>query len=115
MPAINGNKIVWVQTMGIIVSRWELLQSLLLDFSASPISGNAPLKVAFSDESTGSPISWNWNFGDGTTSKQQNPKHTYSSEGTYTVTLTVKDEIGNNSVTKSNYINIEAPLEVSFR
>ncbi len=45
--------------------------------------------VAFTDQSTpsGTIISWNWNFGDGTSSTSQNPSHTYNSTGSYTVTL----------------------------
>lgn len=63
-----------------------------VDFSASPTSGNAPLKVAFTDNSTGSPTSWNWDFGDGTNSTEENPVHTYNSSGQYTVTLTEKND-----------------------
>ena len=63
-----------------------------VDFSASPTSGNAPLKVAFTDNSTGSPASWNWDFGDGTNSTEENPVHTYNISGQYTVTLTEKND-----------------------
>ncbi|RXA21360.1 PKD domain-containing protein [Methanosarcina sp. MSH10X1] len=77
-------------------------------FSASPTSGNTPLSVTFTDSSTGSPIVWSWNFGDGTTSATQNPVHTYSTAGNYTVTLTVTNTAGNNTVTKSNYIKATA-------
>jgi PKD repeat protein len=55
------------------------------------------LTVAFTDESTdadGSISSWHWNFGDGGTSTQQNPIHTYAAEGSYSVTLTVTDNEG---------------------
>lgn len=63
-----------------------------VDFSASPTSGNAPLKVAFTDNSIGSPTSWNWDFGDGTNSTEENPVHTYNSSGQYTITLTEKND-----------------------
>ena len=43
--------------------------------------------VSFTDQTTSSPTSWNWLFGDGTFSNQQNPSHIYSSSGNYTVTL----------------------------
>jgi hypothetical protein len=64
---------------------------LVAAFSASPLSGKAPLTVKFTDKSTGAPTSWFWNFGDGKTSTEQNPMHTYTTEGTYTVRLTVKN------------------------
>ena len=72
--------------------------------SASPTSGNVPLKVQFTDKSTGSSTSWKWSFGDGTSSTVKNPAHTYSKAGKYTVTLTVKNAAGGNMVTKSNHI-----------
>jgi PKD repeat protein len=55
------------------------------------------LTVNFFDASTdpdGTIVGWNWNFGDGNTSTQQNPIHTYAAGGTYTVTLTVTDNDG---------------------
>ena len=59
------------------------------NFSGSPTSGTEPLTVNFTDLSTGSITSWAWTFGDGGTSTAQNPSHTYTSAGTYTVALTV--------------------------
>ncbi len=67
------------------------------NFSATPIKGNAPLDVTCNDTSTGSPTLWYWNFGDGNTSTEQSPKHTYSKSGTYTVNLTVSNGYGTDS------------------
>lgn len=54
--------------------------------------------VAFTDTSTGGPTSWFWDFGDGNTSNQQNPVHTYAVGGTsYIVTLTVQNAVGSDS------------------
>jgi len=76
-------------------------------FSASPISGKAPLTVKFTDKSTSNPTSWTWIFGDGSTSKVQNPVHKYTKKGTNTVSLTVKNVGGSSSVTKSKYIIVK--------
>ena len=59
--------------------------------SATPWSTRfAPLTTDFTDLSTGGAItSWSWDFGDATTSTAQNPGHTYTAAGTYTVSLTV--------------------------
>ncbi len=76
-------------------------------FTGNATSGNAPLTVAFTDSSTGSPTSWNWNFGDGTAnSTTKNPIHKYSTAGDYTVTLTVGNSAGTNTATKPNYIKV---------
>ncbi|WP_067508375.1 PQQ-dependent sugar dehydrogenase [Actinoplanes sp. TFC3] len=66
--------------------------------AANPPSGPAPLTVAFSSAGSadpeGSALGYAWDFGDGTTSSQANPAKTYSSNGTYTATLTVTDAEG---------------------
>jgi PKD repeat protein len=62
---------------------------LVASFSAAPFAGRAPLLVSFTDTSTGTPTSWSWDFGDGGTSSEQNPEHTYTASGTYSVRLTV--------------------------
>ena len=67
------------------------------DFSYSPLSPQAGEVVSFTDRSydpDGSIVSWCWDFGDGTTSSDRNPTHVYTSPGTYTVTLTVRDDRG---------------------
>lgn len=79
------------------------------DFEALYTSGVFPLTVVFADRSTANPTSWTWNFGDGTTSTQQNPTHTYSGLGDYTVTLTVTNALGSSKAStesKNNYITV---------
>jgi PKD repeat protein len=77
-------------------------------FSASPTSGNAPLKVQFTDKSSNVPTSWKWSFGDGKTSTVKNPAYTYNKAGKYTVSLTVKNAAGTSTKTIKNYITVNA-------
>ena len=80
------------------------------DFSASPVTGTAPLTVAFTDNSTGVPTSWEWNFGDNTAlDNTQNPSHTYATAGTYDVTLSADGPGGQDNVTKVGYITVTPP------
>jgi PKD repeat protein len=82
-------------------------QPLDADFTADHTTGGAPLQVAFTDTSTGSPTGWSWNFGDGSpASAAQSPTHTYSAVGTYSVALTVTKGAENNVETKSNFITV---------
>jgi len=81
------------------------------DFSGSPTTGTAPLSVSFSDASTGSPTSWSWDFGDGGTLTSSSPTHTYGTPGTYSVTLTVANATGGDTVTKTGYVTVAAPAE----
>ncbi|HWQ48657.1 MAG TPA: PGF-pre-PGF domain-containing protein [Methanosarcina sp.] len=75
-------------------------------FSMSPTSGKAPLNVAFTDKSTDA-TSWAWNFGDGSTSTEQNSMHTYSEAGNYNVVLTVNNEKGSSSKTQNIIVQSE--------
>jgi len=74
------------------------------DFAGAPRSGFIPLAVLFADASTGYPTSWNWSFGDGTYSTEQNPAHTYSSTGGFTVSLTVSNGTATDTVSRTDYI-----------
>ena len=76
-------------------------------FSGTPTSGTVPLTVSFTDLSS-SATSWEWNFGDGSTNSTiQNPIHTYTTVGTYTVTLTIENGNGTSTEVKSNYIVVD--------
>jgi len=81
------------------------------EFIANTTSGNAPLAVGFSDQSTGSPVSWQWSFGDGATSSEQNPEYTYTNAGTYTVSLEVTNPDGSNTATKTDYITVTSDIQ----
>ncbi|MFN7976202.1 MAG: FG-GAP-like repeat-containing protein [Acidobacteriota bacterium] len=80
--------------------------SVTAEFSGTPKIGGAPLAVTFTDLSSGSPSSWSWDFGDGTTSNVQSPAHTYAAPGLFTVSLTVTRATVSDSETKTNYINV---------
>jgi PKD repeat protein len=68
-------------------------------FTSDVSSGVAPLTVNFTDNSTNTPTSWSWDFGDGNTSTVQNPSNIYTSAGTFTVTLTVSNDSGSDYTT----------------
>jgi PKD repeat protein len=82
------------------------------NFVGNPVSGYAPLGVQFTDQSSYSPTSWLWDFGDGTpTSTERNPYHTYANVGQYTVSLTATNAYGSDVETKVNYITAsQAPI-----
>ena len=92
-------------------------------FRAYPISGGAPLTVSFQNFSLGmAPNKLNgplircfWDFGDGTTSTEKNPVHTYTKEGSYSVELVVVSVLGGQGiVTKNNYIIVDNTLRSPF-
>ncbi|MCX6684680.1 MAG: DUF2341 domain-containing protein [Methanoregula sp.] len=86
------------------------------DFNATPLAGPTPLAVSFTDASTGSPTGWNWTFGDigaENTSTLQSPSHTYSTAGTYSVTLVASNAGGNSIITRTNYITVNVPAPVA--
>jgi len=94
------------------------------DFISEPTTGNCSVQgggmsctgnatFQFTDQSTGNVTGWAWNFGDGivgnmtgSLSTEQNPTHTYTRNGVYSVNLTITTPICENTVTKVNYISI---------
>ena len=107
-------------------------QSPTVTISADPLTGYQPLEVSFditADDQDGSVESFVIEFGDGTSSFEMNPTHTYSSVGTYTVVVTATDDkeaetsedviitVKNHAPSASASANIvsgTAPLEVNF-
>jgi PKD repeat protein len=65
------------------------------------------LPVQFTDISTNLPTSWNWDFGDGTTSTEQNPVHTYTENGTYTIMLEACNTLGCDMVVLIDFIEVD--------
>ncbi len=82
------------------------------DFEAFPTTGSIPLDVTFTDESYPNILSWEWDFGDNETSVLQNPIHTYETAGTFSVSLTVINMFGTDTITKVDYIHVTSiPLD----
>ena len=122
-PAIYGDRIVWVDShneytnvfpyanadiyMCTVSGIKPSLKTPVADFFANITSGNAPLKVLFTDNSTGSPNFWYWDFGDGIKSKHAlNATHTFTEKGEYDVSLTVTNENGSNTKITPKYITV---------
>ena len=87
-------------------------------FVASDITGCYPLKVHFTDSSkagSGTITGWQWDFGDGTLSTLQNPVHTYTHSGSFTVVLNVINSNGCSKVySKSSFIKILNGVTADF-
>ncbi|MCU0631476.1 MAG: PKD domain-containing protein [Methanolinea sp.] len=84
---------------------------LTASFTAMPREGPLPLHVQFTDTSIGIPDRWAWSFGDGTTSSLQNPRHTYTREGSYQVSLMVQNARGGNTRISQGYILVTTAEE----
>ncbi|MCS6820229.1 MAG: DUF2341 domain-containing protein [Chitinophagales bacterium] len=83
------------------------------DFNSTTVCENNP--VSFTDISTGNPVQWNWNFGGGNTSNQQNPSFTFNGHGTFPVTLTVTNAGGcSGSITKNVTVNPGVRADFTF-
>ncbi len=81
-------------------------------FTRSLPNGIIPAAISFTDTSTGNPVSWLWDFGDGTTSNLQSPGHSYAGPGTFTITLTVTNPAG--SASSSQVLGISGTLVPNF-
>jgi PKD repeat protein len=86
-------------------------------FSANVTSGAAPLTVTFTNTSTGVPTQWFWDFGDGQTSRLENPTHTYTADGSYTVRLVASNARGGDAHEVTGYITVSSvsPLVEVFQ
>ena len=97
----------------ITVSKTITPGTLKASFSASPTSGTIPLTVSFTDTSAGIPTSWKWDFGDTTSSTVQNPVHTYTKAGTFTVKLTPGNSCSPTCTAATKTITVYPVLTVS--
>ena len=84
------------------------------NFWSGERSGTAPYTSYFHDDSTNTPTSWNWSFGDGNYSTAQDPMHVYVSPGVFTVVLTTCNAGGCDSDTEVGYVYVAtAPIPVA--
>lgn len=74
-------------------------------FTANPLAGLNPLAVTFTNLSTGA-TSYQWDFGDGTSSLGVSPIHTYSQTGSYTIRLAATGSTSGSTYTRTNYVNV---------
>ncbi|PAV14367.1 hypothetical protein ASJ81_14185 [Methanosarcina spelaei] len=112
-PVIYGDKIVWIGGrngnsgiyMCVVSKEGQEPLKPVADFSAVPTYGMAPLKVLFTDNSTGGPTSWIWDFGDGINSKHAlNATHTFTEPGKYNISLIVMNPtFGSKHIPTSKY------------
>lgn len=90
-------------TQEIVVNRKNLAPEASFTYAPEQVTEGA--EVLFTDTSAdeveGSIVSWLWDFGDGATSEEQNPRHTFAASGSYTVRLTVTDSDGASSETSA--------------
>lgn len=91
------------------IRRGEVIPVLKANFTASPEMGEAPLQVQFVSTSEGKVLGYNWNFGDGFSTPERNPQHTFMTPGLYTVSLTVMDSFKSDTFEKT--IKVLAPSE----
>jgi gliding motility-associated-like protein len=86
---------------------------LKADFTPSKTSDCESLITKFIDNSTGNPVSWQWDLGNGFASTEQSPSASYTTPGTYKVTLTVKNAAGITS-TATNSVTVWAKPKPDF-
>jgi PKD repeat protein len=106
---------IWIDNVNVAIVQSATPTS---DFSAPVTKTNCTsLVVSFKDTSTGNPTTWAWSFpgGNPSTSTAQNPTVTYSTNGSYAVSLTTTNNSGTGTlVSKSNFINVVTPTGTSF-
>jgi len=88
--------------------------SLIAAFFGVHTIGQANLLVLFTDESTGVPISWDWDFGDGSPhATTANPLHVYTQAGLHTVSLSIFDGIYSSTITREEYVSVDMVVDFS--
>jgi PKD repeat protein len=91
----------------------------IADFSASPLTGTTDSIIQFTDNSTESPLSWNWTitpntvtYLSGSTTTSQNPAVQFTAAGDYSIKLVVSNASGSDSITKTDYIHIDSSVGI---
>ncbi|HEY0039971.1 MAG TPA: PKD domain-containing protein, partial [Flavisolibacter sp.] len=108
-------KKIYILVLSLFTGMVGYSQAPTANFTAAQTAGCAPIVINFQDISAGNPTAWQWNFGNGSTSSQQNPSTTYFTPGVYTVTLTATNTSGSNTLSRTGFITIFDKPSVNFR
>ena len=84
----------------------EIVRPPTAGFAGGPLRGAAPLTVSFTNNSLGSYTASRWSFGDSSFSDEEHPIHEFVSSGDYTVTLTVSNAAGTNTLSRAAYVHV---------
>lgn len=108
-----GDILVFAILWSLLLMSTAVHAQLKADFTPAKTSDCESLITTFADKSTGDPVSWKWDLGNGYTSTERSPSAAYTSPGVYNVSLTVKNAAGNTStVTKT--VTVLAPPQPDF-
>lgn len=92
----------------VMVDKPPVLEPVKADFKADHTRGPVPFTVNFTNQSDGEADEWHWDFGDGGTSKDANPTHTYTTPGTRTVLLTATKQGKSHTCMRYSYVDVKA-------
>lgn len=111
-----ANNLATSDSTDVLVSFLDETSGVLAGFSASAVRGAAPFVVSFTDNSSGDPTSWSWDFeNDGIVdSTERNPTFTYATPGTYSVRLVARNSRSEGSALRTNLILAVGVPEASF-
>jgi PKD repeat protein len=93
---------------------FQLTRAFSANFYAFGHVGQAPYSVRFLDQSTGTPTSWSWDFGDGTTSTEQSPTHVYNRTGAFNVALTASNDQASDTCTQYRCVIVNTVPAANF-
>jgi PKD repeat protein len=114
-PVLLGQFTLAANGVVTFITNSSVVAAPVAGFAGTPTAGFAPLKIAFTDTSTGSITNWLWNFGDGhklTNSTSVSVTNIYALSGTYAVTLTVTGAGGASTNVQSNYITVSTTPQI---
>jgi beta propeller repeat protein len=107
-PVVWGDRIVYedYRDGNPQVFLYTIVSKPVPGFTSDVTRGNAPLTVGFTDLTEGNVTGWLWDFGDGSTSPDRNPSHTYTAPGSYHVAITASNAAGSATLTVTGYITV---------
>ena len=115
-PSITGKNDNWCESTIATIVKYRNTRTCLAGCDQPPVadfsvedSNSCTATIQCKDRSRYGPRSWLWDFGDGTTSTERHPVHAYRHNGVYSISLTVANDQGEDSETKSDWLTIDAP------